>query len=209
MDVELFGVPRPDLARKYSFVMLCKKKNPSSFKPDMNSTLKAAKKLRLKTFPEKSYERFCEKAKLSDDDKCDLFDLIAEILSRGFEVAEDDAEPTSRRAVPPSVAGGFRRDFGEAVTLLDNSSLAVSTITAIENHVQPEPSASASSADEEKGLNTDADLDSKQEQSEAVVEDDKVHKGRKKIKAKDYLSLIFAPYYLDALNGSVSSYDDE
>ena len=185
--------------------MVCKHKNAIPFRPDLNSTLRAPKSLKLKSFPEEQYEDFCLKFNLSEEGKKDFLDLLAEILTQGFEFA-DEAEDTKKKYA--ITAGNCQRVLGQTTNLMDNTSLSLSTIVpkdAIPS--APIPSGtSAPSLDEQK-----ADDAPKGELDEELAVGDKHAEDQvdknSKITIRDFLSLAITPYYLNAINGENTEVD--
>ena len=202
LESELFGVLRPDLAERYSFVLVCKKKAGSSFKPQLNSTLKAPKSLRLKSFPEEEFNNFCEKAKLTEELKRDFVDLVAEILARGFEVA-DDADSTTQKTMTPSFANGLKRDFGDRMILQDDSHLEVSSISRIPS--APPPSPAHGSLGEENNLRDELAAAINNGQSVEGGLNVPVSVNPPKVTAQDFFNILIQPYYLEAFNIESSS----
>ena len=205
LETELFGVPRPDLAQRYSFIMVCKHKNVVPFRPDLNSTLRAPKSLKLKSFPEGQYEAFCLKFDLSEEGKKDFLDLLAEILTQGFEFV-DEAEDTRKKYA--ITAGTGQRVLGQSTNLMDNTSISLSTIVPKDPtpNAPTLPDSSDPSTDEQKVDDTPTgELDEEHVVGAKHVEDKLDN--NPKITVSDFLSLAITPYYLNAINGEHTETD--
>ena len=193
------------MAQRYSFIMVCKHKNAIPFRPDLNSTLRAPKSLKLKSFPEEQYEDFCLKFNLSEEGKKDFLDLLAEILTQGFEFVDEAEDAKKKYAI---TTGTCQRVLGQSTNLMDNTSLSLSTIIPKD----PAPSArmpsssSVHSVNEQKAEKTLAEELDEEHVVGAKHVEDKVDKNSK-ITIRDFLSLAITPYYLNAINGENTETD--
>ena len=232
LEMELFGISRPDLREKYSFVMAVKKRKSMSFKPNLNSTLKPPRRMRLRTFPEEAYQKFCESVGLTEEGKEGLVELLSEIIAGGFVYEDVDVE---KKPFTDASFRGYKRVNApvESSSSDDGWSLFLSSILPDEEKASEDVSVSnevtdaAEQAPSEADPKTNSDIESGSNKSGELPHSSSssgegsetqslpsvvpVKTKKKAVTIQTFLSLIFTPYYFlgNEDEGSAQSSDTE